>query len=114
LSERLLVRALVRWLNIADDNGLPRLDEYAYPEPDKPHSVGEKAQARKIAQAQVEAGSLPVLALAHAYGPADDFHKRLQAAWKASRHGLCINRYGYLSHEKMKIVGKVCAKGDDR
>jgi hypothetical protein len=108
LTEKLLVRALVRWLDIADDDGLAKLADYAYPEPEHPHPVGERAQARKIAQAQAEAGSVPVYALAHGYGPAEDFRKRLQVAWKASRHGLWINRYGYLGDEKMKMVAEIC------
>lgn len=108
LSEGPLVRALVRWLDLADDGGLPRLRDYAYPEPDQPHPVGEQAQARKVAQAQADAGDVPVYALAHGYGPVDDFRKRVRIAWNASRHGIWINRYGYLSDEKMQIVRDVC------
>jgi hypothetical protein len=108
LSDKLLLRALLRWLDLADDDGLPRLDDYAYPEPDVPHPVGEKAQARKIAQAQAEAGPVSVYALAHGYGRADDFRKRLRVAWQASRHGVWINRYGYLSDAKIGIVREVC------
>ncbi len=55
-----------------------------------------------------DAGTVPILALAHAYGPADDFRRRLQTAWQAARRGLWINRYGYLSDAKMKIVREVC------
>jgi hypothetical protein len=108
ISDRLLVRALVRLLDIADDDGLPRLADYGYPEPGVPHPAGEQAQARKIEQAQADAGSVPIYALAHAYGPPDDFRRRLRVAWRASRQHVWINRYGYLSDEKMKIVGEVC------
>jgi hypothetical protein len=108
LSEKLLVRALVRLLDIADDDGLPKLDDYGYPEPTVPHPVGEKAQMRKIAQAQADAGTMRIYALAHGYGPAEDFRKRLTVAWQASKHGLWINRYGYLSDAKMTIIGDVC------
>ncbi|MCI0681076.1 MAG: hypothetical protein L0Y71_03145 [Gemmataceae bacterium] len=109
LSERVLVRALVRLFDIADDEGLPRLADYHYPEPEEAHPVGAGAQARKIAQAQSEAGTIPILTLAHGYGPAADFRRRLHSAWHAGgRHGIWINRYGYLSDEKMKIVGEVC------
>jgi hypothetical protein len=108
LDSKLLVRALVRWLDIADDDGLPRLEDYGYPEPAVPHPAGEQAQARKILQAQAGAGAMRVFALAHGYGPADDFRKRLQVAWKASKQGVWINRYGYLSEAKLKIIGEVC------
>ena len=108
VSESLLVRALVNLLDIADDEGFPRLAQYAYPEPDVPHPVGTKAQARKIAHAQAEAGAVPIYPLVHGYGPVEDFRKRLHVAHEAGRHGLWVNRYGYLSDEKLEIVGKVC------
>jgi len=108
LSERVLVRALVKLFDIADDDGLPRLEDYHYPEPNETHPAGTQAQARKIAQAQADAGATPVYALAHGYGRADDFRRRLQTAWSAARAGIWINRYGYLSDEKIKIVGEVC------
>jgi hypothetical protein len=108
LSEQPLVQALVRGLDIADDEGRPRLADYRYPEPDASHPVGAKAQARKIAQAQADAGAVPVHALAHGYGPVADFRRRLETAWRASKHGVWINRYGYLSEEKMQAVRAVC------
>jgi hypothetical protein len=108
LSEDLLVRALVGWFDIADGEGRPRLEDYGYPGPDEPHPAGEQAQARKIVRAQAEAGSVPVYALAHGYGPADDFRHRLRVAWQASGGGVWINRYGYLGEEKLGIVREVC------
>ncbi|MFN4260699.1 MAG: hypothetical protein ACK4RK_15490 [Gemmataceae bacterium] len=104
LSDKALTRALVRWFDIADDDGLPSLNDYRYPEPDEPHPAGLKALARKIHQAQADAGQTPILALAHGYGPVDDFRRRLQAAAGASKYGFWINRYGYLSDEKMAVV----------
>jgi hypothetical protein len=111
LSDRLLVRFLVRLFDIADDEGLRRLEDYGYPEPTVAHPAGVQAQARKIRQAQREAGRVPIYALAHAYGPADDFRRRLDAAWQASGRRVWINRYGYLSDEKMRVVADVCAAG---
>jgi len=111
ISDSLLVRALVRWFDIADGDGLPRLSDYAYPEPNAPHPVGARAQARKIVEAQREAGEVPVYALVHGYGPLDDFRRRLEAAWEASLHGVWINRYGYLTDDKLRVIGEVCASG---
>jgi hypothetical protein len=108
ITEAKLVRALLAWFDMSDEIGSLRLADYAYPETDQPHPVGLEAQVRKIAQAQAEAGSAPVLALAHGYGPPHDLRRRLEAAWRASSHGLWINRYGYLSDEKLAIVGEVC------
>ncbi len=110
LDEKLLTRALVRWVDIADDAGLPSLRDYVYPEPDQAHPAGERAQTRKIVEAQIAAGTTPVYALAHGYGPLDDFRRRLAVAWQASRHGIWINRYGYLSDAKLEAVKQTCQR----
>ena len=107
LSSRLLARALVRWLDIADDDGLPTVEDYTYPPPDVPHPVGPRAQARKIRQAQRDAGNTPVYVLAHGYGPTDDFRKRLEVAREAGDHGYWVNRYCYLSDEKLEVIRQV-------
>lgn len=107
LSSRLLARALVRWLDIADDDGLPTVEDYSYPPPDVPHPVGPAAQTRKIRQAQRDAGDTPVYVLAHGYGPLDDFRKRLVVAREAGQHGYWVNRYGYLSDEKLGVIREV-------
>jgi len=48
-----------------------------------------------------------VYALAHGYGPLEDFRQRLQVAWRASRRRVWINRYGYLTEEKIDAIGSV-------
>ena len=110
LDERLLVRALVHLLDIADEDGLPHLADYHYPEPNEPHPCGTQALGRKIKQAQLSAGDTPVFALAHGYGPAEDFRRRLTAAHHAGAHGFWVNRYGYLSDEKLSIIREVTRK----
>jgi hypothetical protein len=107
ISERLLVRALLVLLGIEDGDVSSSLSDYRYPAPDEPHPGGNEAQAHKIAQAQTSAGDCPVYTLAHGYGPADDFERRMQVAWNASPHGIWLNRYGYLSDEKLKVVSAV-------
>ncbi len=110
ISTTLLTRALVRLLDIADDDGLPDLKDYRYPAPHEHHPVGQQAQIRKIQAAQSQAGETPIHVLAHGYGPADDFRKRIEVACAASPHGFWVNRYGYLSDEKLDIIGQVCGK----
>jgi len=107
LSDRLLGQVLVRLLDIADDRGLAKATDYHYSEPNEPHPAGSKAMQRKIQQARREAGDTPVFALAHGYGPAADFRRRLAVAWDASPAGIWINRYGYLSDEKLQIIGEI-------
>lgn len=106
LSEPLLARALVGLLDMADDEGHASLDDYHYPEPHEPHPIGPKAQIRKIAQAQADAGDCPIHVLAHSYGPADDFAHRIGIACQATSHGVWVNRYGYLSDEKLVALGQ--------
>jgi hypothetical protein len=107
LSDALLVRALVNLLDIADDGGLPTLDDYRYPPPDVTHPVGPKAQARKIAQAQRDAGDTPIYVLSHGYGTLEDYRARTEVAWQAAKHGMWVNRYAYLTDEKLAVLGSV-------
>ena len=44
-----------------------------------------------------------------AYGPIDDFERRLRAAWAASGGRVWVNRYGYLGDAKLDVVRRVCA-----
>lgn len=107
VSGKLLARALARLFDTGQEPPPTRLQDLRYPTPEEPHPVGAAAQRRKIAQAQLQAGSTPVCSLAHAYGPPADFRNRLRTAREASRHGFWINRYGHLSDEKLRIVGEV-------
>ena len=107
LSDERLGAALVRLLDLADDGGLAKATDYHYSEPHEPHPAGNQAMIRKIGQARRDAGTTPVYALAHGYGPAHDFRRRLTAAWQSSPAGIWVNRYGYLSDEKLRIIGEV-------
>ena len=110
ISGNKLVRALVKLLDVADDDGLAHLEDYRYPEPHEPHPCGLQVQHRKIRQAQREAGACPVLALAHAYGPVDDFERRFATALAASDHGVLVNRYAYLADEKLAAMQRVVSR----
>ncbi|MBI4874471.1 MAG: hypothetical protein HY822_07550 [Acidobacteria bacterium] len=107
LSESRVAAALARWLDMSDGPLLPHLADYVYPEPGAPHPAGSKAQARKIAEARKAAGKTPVFALAHGYGPAADFRRRVEAVFAPSGRRLWVNRYGYLSDEKLEILAAV-------
>jgi len=75
-----------------------------YPEPGTPHPVGARAQAHKLLRAQELAGDVPVIAFVHSYGPVEDVvHRRDIAA--AAGMPVWINRYGYLSDEKIGALG---------
>ena len=82
-----------------------------YPPPDTPHPVGEAAQAAKLRQAWLDAGPCPVTAYVHSYGPVDDVLRRFEGTARAmtAAPGGCrlwINRYGYLSDDKIRRIGE--------
>ncbi len=109
LDETLLVRALVNLLDLADNaRGDLRIDDYGYPEPDEPHPIADGPQRRKIEQALAAArGRTQIYPLVHGYGPLDDFRRRLQLVADSPADGVWINRYGYLSDEKLDAIGKI-------
>lgn len=83
-----------------------------YPAPDTAHPVGARRQREKIAQAQALAGSVPVVAFAHSYGPLDDVLARVDLALQSSLQPggsgrVWINRYGYLSDAKLAALAPV-------
>lgn len=110
LTSPLLAAALVRLMDIGE-KPLGGVESYSYPEPEVAHPVSHAAMARKIQQARLETGSTPVNALAHGYGPLPDFEARLKVAWGSSGGRVWINRYGYLSGEKLDIIRSVCGGG---
>lgn len=108
VAERAITGALEYWLELSGIPGSRTLAEIRYPEPEEPHAVADEAMASKIRQAQLLAGTTPVIALAHGYGPLDDFRRRLRVAYQAAGRRVWINRYGYLSDAKLDAVGAVC------
>jgi hypothetical protein len=100
-----LVSALLRVFDIMDASAPLDPEAYAYPGPEEAHGVSAAAQRRKIDLARSAAGDTPVHALVHGYGPAHDFRSRFEVAKQSSPDGIWINRYGYLSDEKLAIVG---------
>lgn len=110
LSESLLIRALFKFLDIADSEPPARLKDVYYPGPDEPHLTGPHAQARKIAAARKLARPMPIYALAHGYGPTEDFRTRMQVATEISPDGVWVNRYCYLNDDKLDIIGQ-CTVG---
>ncbi len=102
-----LPRALAALFDIVDGRGPDGLEAWSYPEPDDAHPVGAEAQARKIALARSAAGERPIIALAHGYGPVDDFERRFRIAWAATGQRAWVNRYGYLADSKLDAIGGV-------
>ncbi len=112
LDEALLVRFLEQVMELTDPvqeratTSSPRLlDTYGYPQPDEPHPVSTATQVQKLRAVQSRLpGGTALWPLVHGYGPEDDFARRLDLAFSANVDGVWINRYGYLSDEKLTHI----------
>ncbi len=102
-----LVARAVSVLFDMEDEPSANLADYVFPGPDDAHRAGTNAQARKITQAMKEAGSMPILPSVHAYGPVDDVERRWRIGWETGESGMWVNRYGYLSKEKLELLRRV-------
>ena len=60
-------------------------------------------QREKLATARATTGRVPVIAFVHSYGPCDDVASRFALAEGGPRW---INRYGYLSDEKLRVLAR--------
>ena len=109
LDERFVVRTLVNLMDLDDGDGRERMSDYGYPNPDEPHPIPNASQVRKIDQAVTAVnGRAAVYPLVHGYGPVDDFRRRLQLVKDSNGDGVWINRYGYLSDEKLDCIAGIC------
>ena len=93
---------------LCDTGDVPAsLEDVRYPEPLEPHPVSAGAQAAKVREGMQAGEGCPVFPFAHAYGPVGDFAARALVAWDAGDHGIWVNRYGYLSDEKLDRLGEL-------
>ncbi len=108
LSEHCVVRALASLFDLADENTAERISDYGYPEPNELHPIPTCVLRRKIEQALAQAnGKTAITPLVHGYGPLEDFSRRLQVVADSAVDGAWINRYGYLSDQKLDAVGQI-------
>ncbi len=98
-------RATEGLLRLFDTGGGPT---FHYPEPDEDHPASAEAQIRKIEAARSSAaGQAGILPSAHAYGPINDVLQRVATALEAGDGQAWINRYGYLSDDKLSALGRL-------
>lgn len=102
-----LVARAVSVLFDMEDEPSSNLADYVFPGPDDAHRAGTEAQARKITQTTAEVGNMPILPSVHAYGPMDDVERRWRIGWETGKSGMWVNRYGYLSQEKLDLLKRV-------
>lgn len=108
LNEAMVVKSLAHLFDLGDVITAEKISDYGYPAPHEPHPIPDEPQQRKIEQVCAEVnGKAMVTPLMHGYGPLDDFTRRFQVVADSPADGVWINRYGYLSDEKLDAVGKI-------
>ncbi len=101
--------ALEYWLELSGMPGIGarKVADHRYPEPEEPHPVSDAAMADKIRTARQASPKVPIIALAHGYGPLPDFRRRVKIAYDAAGRKVWVNRYGYLSNAKLDAIGSL-------
>ena len=108
LEEALVVKALAHLFDLGDEITATKLTDYGYPEPDQPHPIPDDCQVRRLGQVYAEVdGRMLVTPLMHGYGPHSDFLRRFKLVAESQADGVWINRYGYLSDDKLDAVGRI-------
>jgi len=111
LDEALVVRSLAHLFDLGESITATRIAQYGYPDPAEAHPVSDETQSRRIEQVCLEVdGRAAVTPLMHGYGPLHDFIRRFRVVAESQADGLWINRYGYLSDEKLDAVGRIWRK----
>ena len=82
-------------------------DDIDYPQPEESHPVDLESLANKQRWVDSQVGDTPVWALGHAYGPVEDVKQRAKAVLEASQDRLWLNRYAYMSDEKLEGLATI-------
>lgn len=98
-----------RWLGLNGD--APTRDALRYPEPDEPHPADDAGLRRSVETAAGALRRSRFSTIVHGYGPPDDVERRFRAVLESPCRHLHINRYGYLSDEKIARLGAIRRAG---
>jgi hypothetical protein len=113
LDQQAVLRAVQTVLDVPPPPGEHRrtLADYGMPRPDEPHPITPEALTRKINQAvgmaDAAGNARSCLAYVHSYRPAAEFRRVLEAVLASAAPGCWVQRYGYLSDEKLAIMRAV-------
>lgn len=106
VNEAALAKAMINLLGtgqVVPDN----LKEFHYPEPDEPHPASSDSIRHKLLLAKQQIVECPMYAFTHSYGPLQDVTRRAKVCWEASNGHMWVNRYAYLSDEKIAALGDI-------
>lgn len=88
------------------------LEEYNVPKPDEPHPIAMESLTAKLREAKAQ--TLPssrLEAYIHSYRPLDEFERLLEATDAGGTDGMWIQRYGYLSDDKLDVLRMAWKQG---
>ncbi|MHA3976934.1 hypothetical protein ACW9UR_04540 [Halovulum sp. GXIMD14794] len=110
LAPQAVVRALSRILALAPETARTP-DDIRYPEPNEQHPCTSADLTAKMRAARAE---LPpgtgLCGITHGYGPLDDVLRRFRAVAEGTDGAVHVNRYCYLSDEKLAAIGTLSAE----
>lgn len=87
------------------------MDTIRYPEPHENHPCATQDLVDKLTVARGELShDTPLVAISHAYGPLPDFLRRLEAARQGAQGNVHINRYCYMSDEKLDALSALAKR----
>ncbi len=106
LSRELVAKCLCRTFEAVSPTPATS-DEFDYPGPEDIHPVSLTALEEKQRLAEAESVNAPIWPLSHAYGLTPDMVERSRAIFSVSKKRLWINRYAYLTDEKIDALGEM-------
>ena len=105
-----ILRALSAILRLSPC-GPRSVEEIRYPEPEESHPCASEDLREKLRSARHQLPEDTLLVgLAHAYGPVGDFMRRLRATMDGADGRIHINRFAYMSDEKLAAVARLARK----
>ena len=107
INEAALTRMIFALLSISDEQAPERISDVRYPGPEDPQLPTNRVQRQKFELAQRQAGDTQIAALIHGYGPVKEFRNRFELAFESAGRFAWVNRYCYLSDEKLRVMGEI-------
>ncbi len=108
-----IASALARILRLAPPEVARDPARIHYPEPDEPHTAATCDIVTKMqaVQAAVPPGTR-ICGVTHSYGPTEDVLRRFDAVATGAKGAVQINRYGYMTDEKLSVIGQRVVSGE--
>lgn len=106
-SPKSIATALTVILHLSPAQRDRKVSDIRYPEPDEPHPAASSDIIAKMRAARDRVPTKTRLyGITHSYGPLEDVMRRFDAVARGADGAVQVNRYGYLSDEKLAAIGR--------